>query len=173
MSQAFVDPRLRTSVNWATRSRWSFPRSVLFQGAFPMPVTIVVGGQFGSEGKGKVTSLIANRSPEPWVVRCGGPNSGHTTAVLGREVILRQLPAAVGHTGARLLLSAGCVVDERVLAGEIERFGIEPGRVIVDPRAVLLAQETPRRSSAWLRLLEAQGRVTGGALPTLAAVGER
>jgi adenylosuccinate synthase len=48
-----------------------------------MPATIVVGGQYGSEGKGKVVALLANRSNSPWLVRCGGPNSGHTVTIDG------------------------------------------------------------------------------------------
>ena len=59
-----------------------------------MPVSIVVGGQFGSEGKGKVALEIARRSSEPvTVVRVGGPNSGHTAyGRAGRKHVLRQLP---------------------------------------------------------------------------------
>jgi len=56
-----------------------------------MPCTIVVGGQYGSEGKGKVVSLIAATKAAPWVVRCGGPNAGHTTRVAGQDVVLRQI----------------------------------------------------------------------------------
>jgi adenylosuccinate synthase len=51
-----------------------------------MPATIVVGGQYGSEGKGKVVALLASRSNSPWLVRCGGPNSGHTVAIDGKDV---------------------------------------------------------------------------------------
>jgi hypothetical protein len=50
-----------------------------------MPATIVVGGQYGSEGKGKVVALLASRSNSPWLVRCGGPNSGHTVTINGKD----------------------------------------------------------------------------------------
>ncbi len=103
-----------------------------------MPVTIVVGGQYGSEGKGKVTALTASLIDEPWVVRCGGPNSGHTTNVRGQEKVLRQLPAAAGHPSATLCLSAGCAIDEAVLLAELDYCQLPPERVIVDPRAVLI-----------------------------------
>ena len=43
-----------------------------------MPVSIVVGGQFGSEGKGKVAHYLAQKMEASFAVRCGGPNSGHT-----------------------------------------------------------------------------------------------
>jgi len=81
-----------------------------------MPVTIVVGGQYGSEGKGKVVALLARSKPTACVVRCGGPNSGHTTSINGREVVLRQLPASIGVSKSLLAISAGAVIDEDVLA---------------------------------------------------------
>ncbi|HEY0141831.1 MAG TPA: adenylosuccinate synthetase [Thermoanaerobaculia bacterium] len=98
---------------------------------------VVVGGQYGSEGKGKVVALLA-RYGAPFVVRCGGPNSGHTTNVNGREVIVRQLPAGVANPDSMLLVGAGCVVDEDLLLAEIEALGVTASRVIVDPRAVLI-----------------------------------
>src|SRR5271157_6590512 len=101
-----------------------------------MPCTIIVGGQYGSEGKGKVTALTASLLDEPWVVRCGGPNSGHTTNINGEEHVLRQLPAAAGHPNALLLLSAGCAISEDILIDEIDRFNVPSDRVVVDPRAV-------------------------------------
>ncbi len=58
-----------------------------------MPATIVVGGQYGSEGKGKVVALLASRLTSPWLVRCGGPNSGHTVRIDGKDVVLRQVAA--------------------------------------------------------------------------------
>lgn len=108
-----------------------------------MPCTIVVGGQYGSEGKGKVVSLYCTSLSRPWVVRCGGPNSGHTTHVNGEEVILRQVPAGVSNPEATLLLAAGCAVDADVLLREVEMLNLPRERIIVDPRIVLI-QETDR-----------------------------
>ena len=58
-----------------------------------MPITIVVGGQYGSEGKGKVVALLATQVSDPWLVRCGGPNSGHTVTIDGKDIIMRQVPS--------------------------------------------------------------------------------
>lgn len=103
-----------------------------------MPCTIVVGGQFGSEGKGKVTAFLASRSSEPWVVRCGGPNAGHSILFRNQLVTLRHIPAGVASSKSTLLLCAGCVIDERVLLQEIETLEIAPTRLIIDPMAVLI-----------------------------------
>src|SRR5690349_11726246 len=99
---------------------------------FSMGVTIVVGGQYGSEGKGKVVALTAARHKEPWVVRCGGPNSGHTITINGEQTVLRQIPAGASHSNALLLMSAGCAVDASVLLEEVRRLGLPRERVVVD-----------------------------------------
>jgi adenylosuccinate synthase len=103
-----------------------------------MACTVVVGGQYGSEGKGKVVSLMSLDAATPWVIRCGGPNSGHTTVVAGRDIVLRQVPAGVSNPNAKLAIAAGCVVDEALLLKEVDLLGLEPDRLIVDPRAVLI-----------------------------------
>lgn len=130
-----------------------------------MPVSIVVGGQYGSEGKGKVVALLSQLHSEPWVVRCGGPNSGHTTCVAGRDVVLRQLPAAAGQIGAKLFLSAGCVVSEDLLINEIVACHLSPNQVTVDPRAVLV---TPTDVEAEQALSDSIGSTASGTGSALA-----
>lgn len=123
-----------------------------------MSVTIVVGGQFGSEGKGKTVALEASRSTSPYVVRCGGPNSGHTVHVGGLRVVLRQVPSGVVNPNALLLLGPGTAVDPEVLADEATKLSLPRERVVIDPRAVLVTQSD--------RLLEAELRTTIGSTGT-------
>ena len=106
-----------------------------------MAATIVVGGQFGSEGKGKVVALLASRAESPWLVRCGGPNSGHTVTIQGRDVVLRQVPSCSEPNRATFLLSAGCAIDEGVLLRELDLLEISPDRIIIDPRAVIVTDQ--------------------------------
>src|SRR4051794_32562909 len=103
-----------------------------------MPATIVVGGQYGSEGKGKVTALLAAQSDSPWLVGCGGPNSGHTVTINGKDVIMRQIPSCAEPDRATFCISPGCVVDEALLFQEADALNIDRERIIVDPRAVLV-----------------------------------
>jgi len=105
-----------------------------------MPVTIVVGGQYGSEGKGKVVALRANQVPSPWLVRCGGPNSGHTVTIAGEDIVLRQVPCCSEPDRATFCISAGCVIDESILLRELDLLGISRDKIIVDPRAVIVTQ---------------------------------
>jgi adenylosuccinate synthase len=106
-----------------------------------MPATIVVGGQYGSEGKGKTVALLAHRSSSPWLVRCGGPNSGHTVTIAGKDVIMRQVPCCAEPAKATFCISAGCVVEEELLLQEVDALKIDRERIIVDPRAVLVMPE--------------------------------
>lgn len=124
---------------------------------------VVVGGQYGSEGKGKVVALLA-RHGSPLVVRCGGPNSGHTTNVAGQEVVVRQLPAGVSNPDSMLLIAAGCVVDEDVLLAEISALGVEASRVVVDPRAVLLENSDRIAEGPNVFAIGSTGSGTGAAL---------
>lgn len=128
-----------------------------------MSATIIVGGQYGSEGKGKVTLLTALQYDSPWVVRCGGPNSGHTTRVDNNETILRQLPAAATHRGAKLALAAGCVVDEGLLIQEIEQCCLDPKRVVVDPRGVLVRSFDRKRENELCSEIASTGSGAGAA----------
>lgn len=116
-----------------------------------MSATVVVGGQYGSEGKGKVVALLAQRVNSPWLVRCGGPNSGHTVRIAGRDVVLRQVPCSLEPSRPVFCLAAGCVIDEAVLIRELDLLGVDRARIIVDPRAVIVTdqdKETERLSLA-------------------------
>jgi adenylosuccinate synthase len=106
-----------------------------------MAATIVVGGQYGSEGKGKVVALLASRLENPWLVRCGGPNSGHTVTIDGEDRILRQVPSCTDPGKGTLCIAAGCAVDENILLTELDLLKIEPNRIVVDPRAVMVTEE--------------------------------
>lgn len=129
-----------------------------------MAATIVVGGQYGSEGKGKVVALLASRLKSPWLVRCGGPNSGHTVTIGGRDLVLRQVPACGEHRKATLCIAAGCAVNEEILIEELELLGIERDRIVVDPRAVMITEEDRETERRELEGIASTCSGTGAAL---------
>lgn len=107
-----------------------------------MPMSIVVGGQFGSEGKGKVAHYLAQERKARAVVRVGGPNSGHTVLDhAGRARIFRQLPTAAVLGNVVCVISAGSYIDVDVLRAEISQSGLSPKLVKIDPRAVIITAE--------------------------------
>lgn len=129
-----------------------------------MPSTIVVGSQYGSEGKGKVVALTAGVVGESFVVRCGGPNSGHTVWIGKERIVLRQVPAAAGNPNTLLMLSAGCAIDEEVLLAEISRLSLPRERIVVDPRAVLVTQADRDAEREIVQGIASTGSGTGAAL---------
>ncbi len=104
-----------------------------------MSVTIVVGGQYGSEGKGKVAHFLAQHRGAAAAIRVGGSNSGHTAVgSSGERVILRQLPTAALLPKVLCVLAPGSYVHPELLLEEFNRVGLEPARLIVDPNAVVI-----------------------------------
>jgi adenylosuccinate synthase len=84
-----------------------------------MPATVVIGTQWGDEGKGKVVDLLA--ADADVVVRFhGGNNAGHTLVVSGEKTILNLIPAGVLHPGRVCMMGPGVVVDPAVLTAEID-----------------------------------------------------
>lgn len=104
-----------------------------------MPISVIVGGQFGSEGKGKVSLDTARDRSARYVVRVGGTNSGHTGIDLaGRAWALRQLPAAILAPNSIAVLPAGALIDANILAREISELGLATDRVVISPHASVI-----------------------------------
>src|SRR2546425_1217764 len=100
-----------------------------------MPVTVVVGGQYGSEGKGKVCAHLSLTDNVDLMVRCGGPNSGHTVDIDGKRYELRQIPAGFVNPATRLLLAPGALIDPPLFLEELRVCQLGPDRVGIDINA--------------------------------------
>ncbi|MEB3237203.1 MAG: adenylosuccinate synthase [Candidatus Sericytochromatia bacterium] len=105
-----------------------------------MPGLVVVGAQWGDEGKGKITDLLAGRAH--LVVRfAGGANAGHTLVVDGQVHKLHLIPSGILHPEVRNLIGHGCVVDLEALTRELdalEPLGVGPARLGLSPLAHLV-----------------------------------
>jgi adenylosuccinate synthase len=85
-----------------------------------VPATVIVGAQWGDEGKGKIVDLLAQDSD--LVCRYqGGPNAGHTVVVGDETYKIRQIPTGV-IAGKRCAIGGGCVVDPAVLVAELDEL---------------------------------------------------
>jgi adenylosuccinate synthase len=104
-----------------------------------VPATVIVGAQWGDEGKGKIVDLLAQECD----VVCryqGGPNAGHTIVVDGETFKIRQTPSGV-ISGKTSVIGAGCVVDPQVLLEELDDLaarGIDTSVVVVSGNAHLI-----------------------------------
>src|SRR6516165_871870 len=84
-----------------------------------MPGIVIVGAQWGDEGKGKVTDLLAERVDA--VVRFqGGNNAGHTIVRDGQEWKLHLIPSGILYPGKRCVIGNGVVIDPKVLIDELD-----------------------------------------------------
>ena len=104
-------------------------------------VVVVVGAQWGDEGKGKLVDVLAERAD--WVVRYqGGANAGHTVDLGDRRFVLHQIPSGILHPGVRCAIGNGVVLDPDTLFTEIDELvedGIDvEGRLYVSDRAHLV-----------------------------------
>jgi len=106
-----------------------------------MAATIVIGAQWGDEGKGKVIDFLATKSD--FIVRFhGGNNAGHTVNNSKGEFILHLVPSGIFNGSSINIISNGVVIDLEVLISEIdtlEEAGIKVGgRLFISPRAHLI-----------------------------------
>jgi len=105
-----------------------------------VPGTVVVGTQWGDEGKGKLTDLLA-RGQDLVVRYQGGHNAGHTIVVGGESFALQLVPSGVLYPRVTPVIGNGVVVDPAVLIAEIdglEARGVEAGRVRLSGNAHLI-----------------------------------
>ncbi len=106
-----------------------------------MPNLVVVGAQWGDEGKGKITDFLA-QSADMVVRYQGGPNAGHTVCLEGRELTFHQVPSGITNPAAQCIIGCGCVIDPYVFnheLAELRRHKIRPGnRLAIDRRAHMI-----------------------------------
>ncbi len=106
-----------------------------------MPAIVLIGAQWGDEGKGKATDLLGGRVQ--WVVRYqGGNNAGHTVVLpTGENFALHLIPSGILTPGVTNVIGNGVVVDPGVLLDELkglEDRGVDTGRLLISADAHLL-----------------------------------
>lgn len=105
-----------------------------------MPVTAVIGGQWGDEGKGKIIDLLAEKADI--VIRfSGGDNAGHTVINPLGDFKLHLVPSGIFNSGAVCILSNGVAINPAVLLQELESFqnkGIKTNNLFISERAHLI-----------------------------------
>lgn len=123
-------------------------------------VDVIVGGQFGSEGKGQIAAHI---SPEyDCLMRVGGPNAGHTVFEKPHNHVFHLLPSGTHRSpNAKLLIGPGAVLNLEKLLEEIRTFNIEAGRLIIDENAVIISPEDIAQEQAIKDKISSTGQGVG------------
>ena len=107
-------------------------------------VDIICDGQFGSTGKGLLASWIAKQDTAySWFATNAGAQSGHTSYYEGKKIVAFHLSTAGIHTklmgqGGYQFLSAGCIIDPKILLKEIQEFGYSPHNLFIHPQAAFI-----------------------------------
>lgn len=109
---------------------------------------VIVGGEYGSEGKGHIAAFLA---PEyDYLVRVGGPNAGHTVFDTP-PYIHHQLPSGTRRCEAGLIIGAGAVVDADKLLKEVSECGVSTDRLAIDPQVMIIEESDKAWEMARLR----------------------
>ena len=143
-----------------------------------MPATIVIGAQWGDEGKGKLIDVLSSQMD--FVVRYqGGANAGHTLKVKKEEVVLHLIPSAVFHPQVKCLISSGVALDIEALCEEIkilQEMGKlkEPHQLLISDSATLLLDhhkqlDQARENPAYQEKIGTTGKGIGPAYESRAA----
>lgn len=107
-----------------------------------MPSVVVVGAQWGDEGKGKATDQLGERT-DVCVRYSGGNNAGHTLVVDGEKFVLHLLPSGILNPNTTTVIGNGVVVDLDVLAGELDELssrGVEVPHPLISANAHIISE---------------------------------
>ena len=111
-------------------------------------VDVLVGGQYGSEGKGNIAYHLA--AEYDLLVRVGGPNAAHKVPLPSGDFTHFQLPSGTQNGEAKLLIGPGAVLSLDELFDEISRSDVDKNRLSIDPQAMII-EESDKEAEAELR----------------------
>lgn len=135
----------------------------------PPLVDVIVGGEYGSEGKGQLAAYLA---PEyDLLVRVGGPNAGHSVYEEPEPFVFHHLPSGTRSCTARLMIGAGAVLHVPELLDEIARCGVDHARLTIDPQAMIISESDRKREARLQRTIGSTG--SGVGLATARRIADR
>ena len=132
----------------------------LYGRSYDRLVDVLVGGQYGSEGKGQIAAYLA---PEYDVlVRVGGPNAGHKVYEEPEPFTFHHLPSGTTrNTQAHVVIGPGAVISADGLLSEISRCEVSKDRLSIDPQAMIIDAADIRRESALVKKIGSTGQGVG------------
>jgi len=125
-------------------------------------VDVIIGGQYGSEGKGQIAAYLANEYDI--LIRVGGPNAGHSVFEKSSKYIYHNLPSgSTMNRKAKLMIGPGAVLDTDVLLKEIHEKKIEGGRLCIDGRAMVIVEQDKSNEKFLVKKIGSTGQGVGSA----------
>ncbi len=117
-----------------------------------MANVIVIGAQWGDEGKGKITDLLS-KSADIVVRYQGGVNAGHTIVVEGQTFKLHLIPSGILYPDTDCIIGCGTVIDPQVLIGELEqlaKLNISTKNLQISETALVSPDRLIKKMLLWL-----------------------
>jgi len=124
-------------------------------------VDVLVGGQYGSEGKGQVSAYLAKEYDV--LLRVGGPNAGHKVISPSGEYTYHHLPSGCRDTNALVLIGAGAVVNPEKLSAEIQECGRTPVNTKIDPNVMCITAMDIESEAKLKKEISSTGQGVGSA----------
>ena len=124
-------------------------------------VDVLVGGQYGSEGKGQIAGYISNEYD--LLVRVGGPNAGHKVYEHPEPYTHHLLPSGTRKSDAKLLIGPGAVLDLQVLLREIAECRVDVERLRIDRHAIIIRDQDKPDEGALVQGIGSTGQGVGAA----------
>jgi adenylosuccinate synthase len=133
----------------------------LYSREYDQLVDVLVGGQYGSEGKGHIASYLAREYDV--LVRVGGPNAGHRVYEEAEAFTHHQLPSGTRRTEAAIVIGPGAVLDPKALLEEIAACHVTAERLSIDSQAMIINQDDRDREEALVKGIGSTGQGVGAA----------
>ena len=134
----------------------------LFTREYARHVDVVVGGQYGSEGKGHIASYLAREYA--LLIRVGGPNAGHEVFRDEGPYTHHQLPSGtLRNSGAKLIIAAGAVVNPELLLKEIRECNVDHERLSIDPQTMIITEKDRKAEAGLQARISSTGQGVGAA----------
>src|SRR5262249_7361004 len=121
----------------------------------------VIGGEYGSEGKGHIVSYLAREYDV--LIRVGGPNAGHKVFQDPRPYTHHLLSSGTLFSSAKLLIAPGAVINVQTLLKEINDCRVDNQRLSIDPQAMIIESKDAKREADLVKTIGSTGQGVGAA----------
>jgi len=134
----------------------------LYSREYARLVDVIVGGQFGSEGKGHIASYLSKEYSV--LVRVGGPNAGHKVLLESGAYVHHQLPSGtLRNPAAKLIIAPGAVINPDLLLKEINECKVDRDRLSIDPQTMIITESDCKSESGLQQRISSTGQGVGAA----------
>jgi adenylosuccinate synthase len=134
----------------------------LFSREYSRLVDVIVGGQYGSEGKGHIASYLSREYAV--LVRVGGPNAGHKVFVNPGPYVHHQLPSGtLRNPAAKLIIAPGGVINPELLMKEIRECKVDDQRLSIDPQTMIITEKDCKSEVGLQQRISSTGQGVGSA----------